>query len=99
MEKAAASSALDRDSLSRYSRRIWTLAESHRRLAAARESEQLLLNARIEAIYRSSSWRLTRPLRGVSRAVREKDFAVMTAKSALRQLQTSLRNLRNWNEE
>jgi len=40
--------------------------EGHRRLAA----EQ----ARIEAIYRSSSWRLTRPLRGVSRAVREKDF-------------------------
>ena len=95
LEKATANAALDRDSLSRYSRRIWTLVESHRRQA----EEQLLLKARIEAIYRSPSWRVTRPLRGVSRAVREKDFAVMTAKSALRQLQTSLRNLRNWNEE
>ena len=47
MERAAANTALDRDSLSRYSRRIWTLMEGHRRLAA----EQ----ARIEAIYRSSS--------------------------------------------
>jgi len=90
MEKAAANTALDRDSLSRYPQRIRTPMESHRRLAA----EQ----ARIEPIYRSSSWRLTRPLRGVSRAVREKDFAVIAAKSALRQLQTSLRNLRNWND-
>jgi len=58
--------------------------EGHRRLAA----EQ----ARIEAIYRSSSWRLTRPLRGVSRAVREKGFATMVAMSALRKVQTSLRS-------
>jgi hypothetical protein len=87
MEKAAANSALDRDSLSRYSQRIWTLAESH--------IELLLLKARIEGIYRSSSWRLTRPLRGLTRAVREKGFAVMAAKSALRQLKTSLRNLQN----
>jgi O-antigen biosynthesis protein len=91
MEKAAANAALDRDSLDRYSRRIWTLMESHRRQAASWRHEHLLLEARIEAIYRSSSWRLTRPLRGLSRAVREKDFAVMAAKSALRQLQTSLR--------
>jgi hypothetical protein len=54
-----------------------------------------VLLARIEAIYRSSSWRLTRPLRGRSRAAREKGFAVMAAESALRQFQTSLRNL--WN--
>jgi hypothetical protein len=60
----------------------------------ARAAEQVLL-ARIEAIYRSSSWRLTRPLRGLSRAVREKGFAAMAAESALRQFQTSLRNL--WN--
>ena len=78
---------MDRDSLSRYSQRIWTLAESH--------IELLLLKARIEGIYRSSSWRLTRPLRGLTRAVREKGFAVMAAKSALRQLKTSLRNLQN----
>ena len=91
MEKAAANSALDRDSLRRYSQRIWTLWEDH--------AEQFLLKARIEArieaIYQSSSWRLTRPLRGLTRAVREKDFAVMAAKSALRQLKTSLRNLQN----
>ena len=94
MEKAAAHAALDRDSLGRYSRRIWTLVEA----TPGAVAEQLLLKARIEAIYRSSSWRLTRPLRGVTRAVREKDFAVMAAKSALRQFQTSLRNLRNWND-
>jgi hypothetical protein len=87
MEMAAANAALDRDSLGRYSRRIWALMESHRRQVA----EQLLLETRIDAIYRSSSWRLTRPLRGLSRAMREKDFAIMAAKSALRQLQTSLR--------
>jgi hypothetical protein len=34
-------------------------------------------------------------LRGLSRAVREKGFAAMAAESALRQFQTSLRNL--WN--
>jgi glycosyltransferase involved in cell wall biosynthesis len=87
MEMAAANAALDRDSLGRYSRRIWALMESHRRQVA----EQLLLETRIDAIYRSSSWRLTRPLRGLSRAMREKDFAIMAAKSALRQVQTSLR--------
>jgi glycosyltransferase involved in cell wall biosynthesis len=92
MEKAAANSALDRDSLSRYSRRIWTLVESHAELLRLK-GELLLLNGSIETIRRSSSWRLTRPLRGLTRAVREKDFAVMTAKSALRQLKTSLRNL------
>jgi glycosyltransferase involved in cell wall biosynthesis len=98
MERAAANAAFDRDSLGRYSRRIWTLVESElapggaaRPLGAA---EQVLL-ARIEAIYRSSSWRLTRPLRGLSRAVREKGFAAMAAASALRQFQSSLRNL--WN--
>jgi hypothetical protein len=91
MEKAAANAALDRDSLGRYSRRIWTLVEA----TPGAVAEQLLLKARIEAIYRSSSWRLTRPLRGLSRAVREKDFAAMATKSALRPLQTSPRNLRN----
>jgi glycosyltransferase involved in cell wall biosynthesis len=106
MEKAAANAAFDRDSLGRYSRRIWTLVEGSWRQAAppplgaaeqvllARAAEQVLL-ARIDAIYRSSSWRLTRPLRGLSRAVREKGFAAMAAESALRQFQTSLRNL--WN--
>jgi glycosyltransferase involved in cell wall biosynthesis len=106
MEKAAANAAFDRDSLGRYSRRIWTLVEGSWRQAAppplgaaeqvllARAAEQVLL-ARIEAIYRSSSWRLTRPLRGLSRAVREKGFAAMAAASALRQFQTSLRNI--WN--
>jgi hypothetical protein len=88
MEKASANAAFDRDSLGRYSRRIWTLVED------TASAERVLL-ARIETIYRSSSWRLTRPLRGLSRAVREKGFAAMAAESALRQFQTSLRNL--WN--
>jgi hypothetical protein len=95
MEQAAANTALDRDSLSRYSRRIWTLMESHMRQEASWRHEHLVLAARIEGIYRSSSWRLTRPLRGLSRAVSEKHFAVTAARSALRKLQTSLRNL--WN--
>jgi hypothetical protein len=82
MEKAAANAAFDRDSLGRYSRRIWTLVED------TASAERVLL-ARIEAIYRSSSWRLTRPLRGLIRAVREKGFAAMAAESALRQFQTS----------
>ena len=104
MERAAAKAAFDRDSLGQYSRRIWTLVEGSwgqaaaaKQMLLAREQEQLLL-ARIEAIYRSSSWRLTRPLRGLSRSVREKGFAAMAAASALRQIQTSLRNLRNWDD-
>jgi O-antigen biosynthesis protein len=99
IEAAAATAAFDRDSLRQYSQRIWTLVESSWRQAAAAEQvlvarEQALL-ARIEAFYRSSSWRLTRPLRGVSRAVREKGFAAKAAKSALRQVRTSVRTL--WN--
>jgi hypothetical protein len=97
MEKAAANSAFDRDTLARYSRRIWTLVDGSWRQGAPPAlgtTEQVLL-ARIESIYRSSSWRLTRPLRGLTRAVREKGFAAMAAAAALRQFQTSLRNL--WN--
>jgi O-antigen biosynthesis protein len=104
MEWAAAKAAFGRDSLGLYSRRIWTLVESSWRqaevaeqLLLAREQallarEQALL-ARIEAIYQSSSWRLMRPLRGLSRAVREKGFATMVAMAALRKVQTSLRSL------
>jgi hypothetical protein len=91
-----------RDSLGQYSGRIWMpLGGSWRQAATAeqvllaREQEQLLLVllARIEAIYRSSFWRLTRPLRGLSRAVREKGFAAAADMSALRKVQTSLRSL------
>jgi O-antigen biosynthesis protein len=97
MEWAMANAPFDRDLLRQYSWRIWTLVESSWRQAAAAEQalqarEQAQL-ARIEAVYRSSSWRLTRPLRGISRAVREKGFAAMVAASALRKVQTSLRSL------
>jgi hypothetical protein len=88
MENAWSNAAIDRDALGRYSRRIRRLVEGHWRQAAPPD-----LEARIQAIYRSSSWRLTRPLRGLKRAMREKGFAAMVAKAGLLRFQTSLRGL------
>jgi hypothetical protein len=93
MEKAATNAVIDRDSLCRYSQRIWTLFESHSREPQPTPADQLLLQARLQAVYRSSSWRLTRPLRGLKRAVREKGFATTLVRSTLSQLQTSVRSL------
>jgi len=57
------------------------------------QSSFSVIATRQQELLASSSWRLTRPLRSLSRAVREKGFAAMAVTSALRQLQTWARNL------
>src|SRR5262249_16651887 len=97
MERAAVSAAFDRDSLCRYSQRIWTLVEGNWARRPQVSPEQVLL-ARIEAIYPSPSWRLTGPLRGLSPPVPRKGFAAPAPAPALGQFQTSLRSLWNWSD-